>query len=102
VSDYLGAIDPDRYVGFNLLLFHLHKRADGWGETDAGYLSNRPTATRTVPTGDSCRGMSNSPLGDPYPKVTDGEAAMAATLQQSAERGEDDEALLERMMVLLS
>jgi len=102
VQDYLRTIDPDRYVGFNLLLIHPHKTESGWKQTDIGYISNRPKATIMQPDKNGCKGMSNSPWAEPYPKVVNGEKAMAATLAEWTDKGEDDDALVERMMTLLS
>jgi uncharacterized protein with NRDE domain len=116
----------DEYDGFNLLLFHLHAPGHGsgtstagtteWGETEVGYLSNRPLPIHsnlhipnTVPRlsqGDreglgKAFGLSNSPLSEPWPKVVEGEKRMAESLGYWAANGEDEGRLIERMFGLL-
>lgn len=99
----------DKYEGFNLLLFDVHTK----GQAEVGYLSNRPQTTRidlspdfTGPSADNglmeIHGLSNTPLKDPFVKVTKGRQRMADELQEWAERQENEPQLIEKMMDLLS
>jgi hypothetical protein len=45
--------------------------------------------------------MSNSPLAEPWTKVTEGEKAMAQSLEYWSANGEDEDRLIERLMKLL-
>jgi len=117
VQEYLEGYKPvaEQYEGFNLLLFHLHPNLSdegqtGWKETEIGYLTNRPVPTlQNVPGSTStpsgavgeCKGLSNTPMDQPWPKVTRGEAEMTRTLQEWADQGEEQDALVERMMEML-
>ncbi|KAL1405208.1 hypothetical protein Q8F55_008833 [Vanrija albida] len=104
LDDFLSSIGSASYAGFNLLLFHLHKRDDGWGESEIGYLCNRPEHTHRSLAGDHApsRGISNSPLDAPFPKVVQGEARMTQLLADwQAQEGSEDE-LVEGLMSLLS
>jgi len=127
VQEYLAGYKAlaEQYEGFNLLLFHLHppvkgseQRAeteqDGWGKTEIGYLSNRPVPTLvdiTLASGQStlpsqvevgeCRGLSNTPMDKPWPKVLRGEENMTRTLQQWSQRNEGENELIERLMKML-
>lgn len=96
----------DQYDGLNLLLFHLHPPTGGtneWAKPDIGYLTNRPVPTITqiaTPTrplvplpaieggevnqlviGD-VQGLSNSPMLQPWPKVSKGEVKMSEILSE--------------------
>ncbi|BEJ13226.1 hypothetical protein CspHIS471_0304000 [Cutaneotrichosporon sp. HIS471] len=102
VTDFLAKIDPSRYVGFNLLLFNLRRQDGTWNTPEAGYLSNRSSPPILHPDDCGCRGMSNSPLTQPYPKVQSGEERMAESLTEWAHKDEDEDQLVERMMDLLS
>ena len=123
MQEYLAGYQPlaEQYEGFNLLLFHLHppsKEAgkNHWGKTEIGYLSNRPSPTLVdiptpagpAPAGQGsgvtvgeCKGLSNTPMNQPWPKVTRGEETMTRTLQQWSEGNEGETELIERMMQLL-
>lgn len=94
--------------------------SDTWGKPEVGYLSNRPGPTimdihspSRVPSplpdqeGETpkrvgeCVGLSNTPLSQPWPKVTKGEASMCRTLHEWTEGKEDEDQLIERMMEML-
>ncbi|CAK9783531.1 unnamed protein product [Cutaneotrichosporon oleaginosum] len=95
VNDFLSNIDPARYVGFNLLLFNLKRRNGAWLEPEAGYLSNRSSPPLLHPNDCGCKGMSNSPLTEPYPKVQSGEERMAESLTEWARNDEEEDQLVE-------
>lgn len=133
VHEYLAGYQPlvDQYEGFNLLLFQLHppspspalqagETGSKWGQTEVGYLSNRPGPTlmdvhspsrvpaplpdehgsKPVKVG-HCHGLSNTPLSAPWPKVSKGEVRMDQTLREWTEEGENEDALVERLMGML-
>lgn len=97
MSDFLSGIDANKYVGFNLLLFDLQGT-----KPDVGYLSNRPEPTQLTPDRERCRGISNSPWAQPYPKLVDGEERMGHALDCWTAEGGDEDDLVEKMMELLS
>lgn len=79
---------------------------------EIGYLSNRPESTlvklhperpgSASPVGaGKCFGLSNTPLAEPWPKVTEGEQRMSESLQEWTEKGEDHHDLVQRMMTVL-
>lgn len=98
---------------------HTHGRIS-WGKPEVGYLSNRPGPTlmelhspsrmsTPLPEADGlsrkppveCHGMSNTPLAQPWPKVSQGEEFMAETLAQWTEGNETQDQLVERLMEML-
>jgi uncharacterized protein with NRDE domain len=83
------------FVGFNLLLFNVGH------QPKVGYLSNRPTTTLEDLKLGECVGLSNSPLAEPWPKVTSGCQAMQLSLEQWRLNHENEDELIERMMGLL-
>ena len=100
-----------RYEGFNLLLFDLSDAQN----PQVGYLTNRPTPTRIdlspspmipPPSGEhevvETHGLSNTPLRDPFVKVTDGRKKMGQVLKSWTDNHENEHELLERMMDLVS
>lgn len=95
-----------------------HPCAEDWDHPQVGYLSNRPapicyalhppttdTVPKLGPNDDEelgkAYGMSNSPLAEPWTKVTEGEKAMAQSLEYWSANGEDEERLIERLIKLL-
>jgi uncharacterized protein with NRDE domain len=69
-ADYLRAINPDDYAGFNLLL------TDG---TSLAYLSNRGAGLQELAAG--IYGLSNATLDTPWEKVARSKARLAALLE---------------------
>ncbi|WOO85745.1 Transport and Golgi organization protein 2 [Vanrija pseudolonga] len=104
IDDFLNSISSETYAGFNLLLFHLHKRQNGWGEDEIGYLCNQPQHTLLSLSNDNVpsRGISNSPLDAPFPKVVEGEARMTQLLADCHAQGGSEDDLVENLMSLLS
>jgi uncharacterized protein with NRDE domain len=106
VDEYLHSHEgnADQYEGFNLLLFDLK------GDTQVGYLTNRPQATYTdlspseitLQDGAGTYGLSNSPMDRPFEKVERGKDRMSEELSNWTTNKEDEEDLIERMMDLLS
>jgi len=72
-------------------------------------LSNKPGPVLTESNhflrfnlkGLQVHGISNSPLAEPWPKVTQGERAMKQTLGEWAEAREDEGQMCERLFKLL-
>ncbi|WVQ85701.1 hypothetical protein IAT38_007867 [Cryptococcus sp. DSM 104549] len=100
------------YEGFNLLLFSLSSPTP-----EVGYFTNRPEprvdaiGVAEGPRGGGvrgCVGISNSPMGEPWPKVLEGEKRMAESLnaweKAKAEEGgkQAEKDLVERMFGVLS
>ena len=79
---YAEALDGTRYQGFNLIVF------DG---TDLVYASNRTGDVRTLETG--VYGLTNTWLGDEWPKTKRGTAALARIAATA-----DADAVLELMV----
>lgn len=112
IDDYLRQHESsaDQYEGFNLLLFDLH---DPKGQK-VGYLTNRPKATRLDLSPDpqspgpssggtvETHGLSNTPLHDPFAKVTEGQSRMGRALKSWSDNHETESHLVDRMMDLLS
>lgn len=106
VEAYLRAHEEnaDQYEGFNLLLFDLK------GDTQVGYLTNRPRATYTdlspseITAQDETGtfGLSNSPMDRPFEKVVRGKGRMSEELSNWTTHEEDEEDLIDRMLDLLS
>ena len=110
MTDYLKhhEVSADRYEGFNLLLFNLNAR----NQPQVGYLTNRPMPTRldlsaslstpTDPDGNrivETHGLSNTPLKEPFFKVTEGQTRMGQALKSWSDNDESEEELIERLMV---
>lgn len=105
VDEYLRSheVSADQYEGFNLLLFDLK------GDTEVGYLTNRPQATYTdlspnnANPGESSgtQGLSNSPMDRPFEKVEKGKISMSEELNNWSQGDEDEDDLIDRMMYLL-
>jgi uncharacterized protein with NRDE domain len=108
LAEYLSSYEDkaDQYEGFNLLLFDFNSSTD----PKVGYLTNRPQATHLdlSPTPSTSEveartmGLSNSPIDKPFAKVEAGNARMDEELRSWSEGRESEEALIERMMNLLS
>jgi uncharacterized protein with NRDE domain len=108
LEEYLSSYKDkaDHYEGFNLLLFDLNSPTN----PKVGYLTNRPQATHldlspaasTSGTEARTMGLSNSPIDKPFAKVETGNARMNEELRSWSARKESEEALIERMMDLLS
>jgi uncharacterized protein with NRDE domain len=106
VEEYLRSHETsaDQYDGFNLLLFDLKD------DTKVGYLTNRPQATYTklspshitARDGEGTQGISNSPMDKPFEKVEKGKGRMSEELSIWTTRKEDEKALIERLMDMLS
>ena len=100
------------FEGFNLVLFRLPVKDSPITEVEVGYLSNRPgpTLVKLPPQQlhsvsqegpGKCFGLSNTPMAEPWLKVTEGEQRMSESLQEWTKRGEDHNGLVQRMMTVL-
>ena len=82
-AEYLRAIDPDDYAGFNLLVSD---------ESNLAYLSNRGGGLRELGAG--IYGLSNATLDTPWEKVARSKTRLAALL----ETGQANETQLLRLL----
>lgn len=90
--------DLEAYDGFNLLLFHV--KTEG---AEVEYISNRPVGRAGILKWDvkGTRGVSNTPMEEPWPKVRDGQTGMDRELREWSETKEGEEELLKRLFRLL-
>jgi uncharacterized protein with NRDE domain len=90
--------DLEAFDGFNLLLFHV--KAEG---AEVGYMSNRPKGRAEILGSDvkGTRGLSNTAMEEPWPKVRNGKTRMDKELQEWSEEKESEEELTERLFGLL-
>ena len=97
--EFMGAVDPAEYGGFNLVVCDWHEKAWTWlGNRPQGSSHNSPSQAawvyRNLP--DGIYGLSNAALDTPWPKTLALKAALDLALEDAG--SEEDSARLENQL----
>lgn len=98
LSSYISSLSPlEAYEGFNLLLFQIPKERNK--KVEIRYISNKPNVTlsnmdESDKEAEIVKGISNTPLDQPWPKVIKGKQKMQLLIEEESLRGKDGKNLL--------